>query len=165
MKSPCVAVYPGTFDPITHGHTDLVSRAARVFERVIVAIAESPHKTPFISLEKRIMLAKSELSGLDNIEIVGFSNLLVDFVRENGASVIVRGLRAVSDFEYEFQLASMNRNLCEEVETMFLTPDERYGFISSTLVREVARLGGDVSQFVGPEVELTLKEQFGFTSS
>ena len=165
MKSPCVAGYPGTFDPITHGHTDLVSRAARVFERVIVAIAESPHKTPFISLEKRIMLAKSELSGLDNIEIVGFSNLLVDFVRENGASVIVRGLRAVSDFEYEFQLASMNRNLCEEVETMFLTPDERYGFISSTLVREVARLGGDVSQFVGPEVELTLKEQFGFTSS
>jgi pantetheine-phosphate adenylyltransferase len=161
MKSPCVAVYPGTFDPITHGHTDLVTRAARVFDHVIVAIAESPHKTPFINLEKRIELAKSQLACLDNIKIVGFSNLLVDFVRENGASVIVRGLRAVSDFEYEFQLASMNRNLCEEVETMFLTPDEKYGYISSSLVREVARLGGDVSQFVGSEIEIEMKEQFG----
>ena len=161
MKSPLVAVYPGTFDPITHGHTDLVSRAARVFERVIVAIAESPHKTPFFSLETRIELAKSQLGDLDNIDIVGFSNLLVDFVQDNGASVIVRGLRAVSDFEYEFQLASMNRNLREEVETMFLTPDERYGFISSTLVREVARLGGDVSQFVGPEIQVALGKQFG----
>jgi pantetheine-phosphate adenylyltransferase len=165
MKSPCVAVYPGTFDPITHGHTDLVSRAAEVFEHVIVAIAESPHKTPFFTLEDRIRLAQSQLSGLDNIEIVGFSNLLVDFVQENGAKVIVRGLRAVSDFEYEFQLASMNRNLCEGVETMFLTPDEKYGFISSTLVREVARLGGDVSQFVGKEIEDGLKERFGFTGS
>ena len=162
MKSPRAAVYPGTFDPITHGHTDLVTRAARVFEKVIVAIAESPHKVPFLTLGQRIELAKSQLGDLDNIEIVGFSNLLVDFVRENDASVIVRGLRAVSDFEYEFQLASMNRNLCEEVETMFLTPDERYGFISSTLVREVARLGGDVSQFVGPEIQLALKQQFGF---
>jgi len=159
-KSPCVAVYPGTFDPITHGHTDLVTRAARVFEHVVVAIAESPHKTPFLSLEKRIQLARTQLSGLDNIEIVGFRTLLVDFVREKGATVIVRGLRAVSDFEYEFQLASMNRNLCEEVETMFLTPDEQYGFISSTLVREVARLGGDVSQFVGEEVQHALQEQF-----
>jgi len=156
-----VAVYPGTFDPITHGHTDLVTRAARVFEKVIVAIAESPHKTPFLSLEKRIELAHTQLSGLDNIEIVGFSNLLVDFVQEQGAGVIVRGLRAVSDFEYEFQLASMNRNLREEVETMFLTPDEQFGFISSTLVREVARLGGDVSQFVGPEIEIAMREQFG----
>ena len=165
MNSPCVAVYPGTFDPITHGHTDLVSRAARVFDRVIVAIAESPHKTPFFSLEKRIELAHSQLGNLDNIEIVGFSNLLVDFVLENGASVIVRGLRAVSDFEYEFQLASMNRNLCASVETMFLTPDEKYGFISSTLVREVARLNGNVSQFVGSEIEQALKEQFGFVGS
>jgi len=156
-----VAVYPGTFDPITHGHTDLVTRAARVFEKVIVAIAESPHKTPFLSLEKRIELAHTQLGGLDNIEIVGFSNLLVDFVQEQGAGVIVRGLRAVSDFEYEFQLASMNRNLREEVETMFLTPDEQFGFISSTLVREVARLGGDVSQFVGPEIEIAMREQFG----
>ncbi len=162
MKSPCAALYPGTFDPITHGHTDLVSRAARVFDHVIVAIAESPHKATFFSFEMRIELAKSQLRDLDNIEIVGFSNLLVDFVQEKGAKVIVRGLRAVSDFEYEFQLASMNRNLCEEVETMFLTPDEKYGFISSTLVREVARLGGDVSQFVGPEIEDALKKQFGF---
>ena len=165
MKAPNVAVYPGTFDPITHGHTDLVTRAARVFEKVIVAIAESPHKTPFLSLEKRIKLAETQLGGLDNIEIVGFSNLLVDFVRESNASVIVRGLRAVSDFEYEFQLASMNRNLCEDIETMFLTPDEKYGFISSTLVREVARLGGDVSQFVGAEIEVAMKEQFGFTGN
>ena len=162
-KSTQVAVYPGTFDPITHGHTDLVTRAARVFDHVIVAIAESPHKTPFFSLERRIELAASQLSGLENISIVGFSNLLVDFVQESGATVIVRGLRAVSDFEYEFQLASMNRNLCATVETMFLTPDEKYGFISSTLVREVARLNGDVSQFVGPEIELALKRQFGLT--
>jgi len=160
MRAQCAALYPGTFDPITHGHTDLVSRAALVFDKVIVAIAESPHKTPFFSLEKRIELAESQLGHLDNIEIVGFSNLLVDFVQEKGAKVIVRGLRAVSDFEYEFQLASMNRNLCEEVETMFLTPDEKYGFISSTLVREVARLGGDVSQFVGREIAQALKEQF-----
>jgi pantetheine-phosphate adenylyltransferase len=165
MNSPCVAMYPGTFDPITHGHTDLVSRAARVFDKVIVAIAESPHKTPFFSLERRIALAETQLGHLDNIEIVGFSNLLVDFVQDKGASVIVRGLRAVSDFEYEFQLASMNRNLCEEVETMFLTPDEKYGFISSTLVREVARLGGDVSQFVGTEIRKALKDQFRSTGS
>ena len=165
MKPSCVAVYPGTFDPITHGHTDLVTRAAQVFDHVIVAIAESPHKTPFFSLQKRIDLTRSQLGDLDNIEIVGFSNLLVDFVRENGASVIVRGLRAISDFEYEFQLASMNRHLCEEVETMFLTPDEKFGFISSTLVREVARLRGDVSQFVGAEIELALKDQFGFSGN
>ena len=160
INSPQVAVYPGTFDPITHGHTDLVTRAARVFNHVIVAIAESPHKTPFFTLKQRIELAESQLAGLNNISIVGFSNLLVDFVLENSAGVIVRGLRAVSDFEYEFQLASMNRNLCADVETMFLTPDEKFGFISSTLVREVARLNGDVSQFVGPEIELALKEQF-----
>ena len=161
MISPRLAVYPGTFDPITHGHTDLVTRAARVFEHVIVAIAESPHKAPFFSLKKRIELAESQIGHLENISIVGFRTLLVDFVLENGAGVIVRGLRAVSDFEYEFQLASMNRNLASKVETMFLTPDERYGFISSTLVREVARLDGNVSKFVGPEIEFALKEQFG----
>ena len=159
-KSPNIAVYPGTFDPITHGHTDLVTRAARVFEHVIVAIAESPHKTPFFSLKRRIELAESQIGHLENISIVGFSNLLVDFVQENNAGVIVRGLRAVSDFEYEFQLASMNRNLCDSVETMFLTPDEKYGFISSTLVREVARLNGDVTQFVGQEIAQALGEQF-----
>ena len=159
-RSPSIAVYPGTFDPITHGHTDLVTRAARVFEHVIVAIAESPHKTPFFSLKRRIELAESQIGHLENISIVGFSNLLVDFVQENNAGVIVRGLRAVSDFEYEFQLASMNRNLCDSVETMFLTPDEKYGFISSTLVREVARLNGDVTQFVGLEIAQALGEQF-----
>lgn len=159
--NPHLAVYPGTFDPITHGHTDLVTRAARVFEHVIVAIAESPHKAPFFSLKKRIELAESQIGHLENITIVGFRNLLVEFVQEKGAGVIVRGLRAVSDFEYEFQLASMNRNLASRVETMFLTPDEKYGFISSTLVREVARLNGNVSKFVGPEIELALKEQFG----
>ena len=159
-RSPSIAVYPGTFDPITHGHTDLVTRAARVFEHVIVAIAESPHKTPFFSLKRRIELAESQIGHLENISIVGFSNLLVDFVQENNAGVIVRGLRAVSDFEYEFQLASMNRNLCDSVETMFLTPDEKYGFISSTLVREVARLNGDVTQFVGQEIAQALGEQF-----
>jgi pantetheine-phosphate adenylyltransferase len=161
MRTTSTAVYPGTFDPITHGHTDLVSRAARVFGRVIVAIAESPHKTPFFTLEKRIELAHSQLEHLDNIEIVGFSNLLVEFVQELDATVIIRGLRAVSDFEYEFQLASMNRHLCSDVETLFLTPDEKYGFISSTLVREIARLGGDVSEFVGPQIESAMKQQYG----
>ena len=161
MRTTSVAVYPGTFDPITHGHTDLVTRAARVFGQVIVAIAESPNKTPFFSLEKRIELAETQLGHLDNVEIVGFSNLLVDFVREIEATVIIRGLRAVSDFEYEFQLASMNRHLCSSIETLFLTPDEKYGFISSTLVREIARLGGNVSDFVGPQVERAMKQRYG----
>ena len=161
MRTTSTAVYPGTFDPITHGHTDLVSRAARVFGKVIVAIAESPHKTPFFSLEKRIELAHSQLDHLGNIEIVGFSNLLVEFVQEIEATVIIRGLRAVSDFEYEFQLASMNRHLDSSIETLFLTPDDKYGFISSTLVREIARLGGDVAEFVGPQIEKAMKQQFG----
>jgi pantetheine-phosphate adenylyltransferase len=162
MRTTNTAVYPGTFDPITHGHTDLVTRAARVFGKVIVAVAESEHKTPFFTLEKRIELAQSQLGHLDNIEIVGFSNLLVEFVQEIEATVIIRGLRAVSDFEYEFQLASMNRHLASSLETLFLTPDDKYGFISSTLVREVARLGGDVSEFVGPQIESAMKKQFGF---
>lgn len=162
MRTTSTAVYPGTFDPITHGHTDLVSRAARVFGKVVVAIAESPHKTPFFSLEKRIELAHSQLDHLGNIEIVGFSNLLVEFVQDIEATVIIRGLRAVSDFEYEFQLASMNRHLASSVETLFLTPDEKYGFISSTLVREIARLRGDVSEFVGPQIEKAMKQQYGF---
>ena len=160
MNSPRVAVYPGTFDPTTHGHTDIVTRAARVFKKVIVAIAESPHKEPFFSLERRIALAETQLGHLDNIEIVGFSNLLVEFVQQQGASVIIRGLRAVSDFEYEFQLASMNRHLAPKVETMFLTPDEDFGFISSTLVKEVARLGGDVSNFVSQRVQQALARRF-----
>ena len=161
MKTHQIAVYPGTFDPVTHGHTDLVTRAARVFEKVIVAIAESPHKAPLFSLEERIQMTRGELKGLENVEVVGFDNLLMDFVHEMGAGVIVRGLRAVSDFEYEFQLASMNRHLAAEVETLFMTPDEAYSFISSSLVKEIARLDGDVSEFVGSEVRAALRERFG----
>ena len=156
-----IAVYPGTFDPITNGHTDLVSRAARVFPKVVIAIAENPHKEPLFTLQDRIYMARRAMAQWKNVEVMGFSNLLVEFVQQIGGSIIVRGLRAVSDFEYEFQLASMNRNLCEDVETMFLTPDEQYGFISSTLVREVARLNGDVSQFVGGEIQQALSERFG----
>ena len=155
-----IAVYPGTFDPITNGHTDLVSRAAKVFPKVIIAIAESPHKKPFFELEERIRLSQNVMSHLDNIEVVGFSNLLVEFVQQIGASVIVRGLRAVSDFEYEFQLASMNRHLAPNVETLFLTPDEDYSFISSTLVKEVARLDGDVTEFVCEEVQQAMARRF-----
>ena len=155
-----VAVYPGTFDPITNGHTDLVSRAARVFPKVIIAIAESPHKKPLFSLEERISLSKNQMAHLENVEVVGFSNLLVEFVQQIGASVIIRGLRAVSDFEYEFQLASMNRHLAPAVETLFLTPDEDYSFISSSLVKEIARLNGDVSEFVCEEVQQSMRKRF-----
>ena len=160
MSSNRIAVYPGTFDPITNGHTDLVTRAARVFSKVIIAIAESPHKKPLFSLEERIRLAENEMAQLDNVEVVGFSNLLVEFVQQIGASVIVRGLRAVSDFEYEFQLASMNRHIAPSVETLFLTPDEDYSFISSSLVKEVARLNGDVSEFVCEEVQQAMTKRF-----
>ncbi|MCH7507704.1 MAG: pantetheine-phosphate adenylyltransferase [Proteobacteria bacterium] len=154
------AVYPGTFDPITNGHIDLVARAARVFTKVIVAIAESPHKQPLLSLDDRILLSRNELSGLKNVEVLGFSNLLVEFVQQVGAGVLVRGLRAVSDFEYEFQLASMNRHLAPNVETLFLTPDEEYSFISSSLVKEIARLDGDVSEFVSDEVRQAMRRRF-----
>jgi pantetheine-phosphate adenylyltransferase len=155
------AIYPGTFDPVTHGHTDLVVRAARVFDRVVVAIAESPHKQPLFSLDRRIAMTEDVLSHLDNVEVVGFDTLLIEFATEVGANVLVRGLRAVSDFEYEFQLASMNRHLHPEIETMFLTPDENYSFISSTLVKEIARLGGDVTSFVSDTVSDALREKFG----
>lgn len=154
------AVYPGTFDPITNGHIDLVARAARVFSKVIVAIAESPHKQPLLSLDDRILLSRNELSGLKNVEVLGFSNLLVEFVQQVGAGVLIRGLRAVSDFEYEFQLASMNRHLAPNVETLFLTPNDEYGFISSSLVKEVARLDGDVSEFVSDEVRQAMRRRF-----
>ena len=155
-----IAVYPGTFDPVTNGHTDLVSRAARVVPKVIIAIAESPHKKPLFDLDERIDLTRGELDRLGNVEVVGFSNLLVEFVQQQGASVIIRGLRAVSDFEYEFQLASMNRHLAPKVETLFLTPDEDYSFISSSLVKEIARLNGDVSEFVCAEVEQAMSRRF-----
>ena len=157
-----VAIYPGTFDPVTNGHADLIQRASRVFRQVVVAVAESPHKQPSFSLEQRIDLAKRVLSDarLDNVEVVGFSELLAHFVLERGAGVILRGLRAVSDFEYEFQLASMNRHLMQKVETMFLTPAEEYSFISSSLVKEIARLGGDVSEFVAPSVVEALQQRY-----
>jgi pantetheine-phosphate adenylyltransferase len=160
MKSSGKVVYPGTFDPITNGHTDLVSRAAKVFDRVVVGIAESPHKKPLFTMEERIELARGELDRLGNVDVVGFDILLIDFVRDVGADVIIRGLRAVSDFEYEFQLASMNRNLAPDIETLFLTPDENFGFISSTLVKEIARLGGDVREFVSKEVREALDRRF-----
>ncbi|HRE15989.1 MAG TPA: pantetheine-phosphate adenylyltransferase [Rhodocyclaceae bacterium] len=152
-----VAIYPGTFDPLTRGHEDLVRRAAGLFGKLVVAIAESPSKRPFFSLAERVEIAREVLSDVKNIEIVGFNTLLMDFVHAQGAKVIVRGLRAVSDFEYEFQMAGMNRSLFPEVETVFLTPGEQYMFVSATMVREIARLGGDVSKFVHPRVEERLK--------
>ena len=149
-------VYPGTFDPVTNGHADLVQRAARLFDRVIVAVAEHSGKQPCFSLEERVSMAATALAGIEGVEVRPFSGLLVEFVRDCGAQAILRGLRAVSDFEYEFQLASMNRQLAPEIETLFLTPAEQYAFVSSSLVREVARLGGDVSAFVHPEVARAL---------
>ncbi len=160
QQAESLAVYPGTFDPITNGHSDLIERAARVFHRVIVAIAENPQKAPLFSLQERIDMATAVIGHIPGVEIVGFSNLLADYVRDENASVILRGLRAVSDFEYEFQLASMNRHLVSEVETLFMTPAEEYSFISSSLVREVARMGGDVGEFVDPQVKQALINKF-----
>ncbi len=155
------AIYPGTFDPVTNGHADLVQRALRRFDRVIIAVAGSTGKSTCFTLEERVSLARTALAPLDRLEVVGFDGLLVKFAQDQGAGVILRGLRAVSDFEYEFQLASMNRKLAPDVETMFLTPDEGYSFISSSLVREIAALGGDVRAFVHPAVQAALKERFG----
>ena len=153
-----IAVYPGTFDPITNGHHDLVRRAASIFQRVIVAIAANPNKAPMFPLEMRVELAQRVLTDLANVEVLGYSGLTVDFARAHKATVVVRGLRAVSDFEFEFQLANMNRHVAREIETVFLTPQEQFTFISSTLVREVAVLGGDVHEFVHPTVEAELKK-------
>src|ERR1700733_9042753 len=153
------AVYPGTFDPITNGHQDLVRRAAGIFDHVIVAIAANPNKTPMFPLEMRVDLARRVLVELGNVEVLGYAGLTVDFARRYQGAVIVRGLRAVSDFEFEFQLANMSRHLDREFETVFLTPQEQFTFISSTLVREIAVLGGDVRQFVHPIVEAELKKQ------
>ena len=160
-----IAVYPGTFDPITNGHIDLASRASPLFDRVIVAIADSASKGPALALDERIALARVALAGLPNVEVRGFSALLADFVEEVGAGVILRGLRAVSDFEYEFQLASMNRHLIPAAETLFLTPAEQYSFISSSLVREIARLGGNVSGFVHPAVQQALRVRYKQTAA
>ena len=147
------AVYPGTFDPITRGHEDIVRRATRLFPEVIVAVADSTGKKPFFNLQERVDMASATLADCPNVQVVGFSGLLMQFVREQGAGVVLRGLRAVSDFEYEFQLAGMNRSLYPEVETLFLTPAEQYMFISASLVREIALLGGDVGKFVSPLVQ------------
>ena len=160
MSAKPIAVYPGTFDPITNGHSDLVHRAAPLFEKIIVAIAESTSKGPSFSLDMRIDFARKALDDVENVEIVGFSELLADFVPRVGAKVVLRGLRAVSDFEYEFQLASMNRHLMPSAETLFLTPAEQYSFLSSSLVKEIARLGGDVSPFVHAAVNDGLKAHF-----
>jgi len=143
-----IAVYPGTFDPVTNGHSDLVQRASRLFDHVIVAIAANPAKTPLFNLDRRVGMATEVFTGIENVEVCGFSDLLVDFARKRNASVILRGLRAVSDFEYEMQLASMNRRLDSSIETVFMTPAEETSFISASLVKEVALHGGDVSQFV-----------------
>jgi pantetheine-phosphate adenylyltransferase len=151
------ALYPGTFDPITNGHQDLIRRAASIFQRVVVAIAANPAKAPLFSLDERVELARAVLADIPNVEVVGYSGLTVQFAQEHGLAVMVRGLRAVSDFEFEFQLATMSRQIAGQVETVFLTPTEQFSFISSSMVREIALLGGDVSRFVGPVVEAALK--------
>lgn len=153
------AIYPGTFDPITLGHEDLARRASRLFDRVILAVADSHAKRPFFALDERVDMARQVLKDLPNVEVAGFSGLLMKFVQERGARVVVRGLRAVSDFEYEFQLAGMNRGLYPDVETVFLTPGEQFMFISATIVREISVLGGDTSKFVPPYVGKRLKSK------
>jgi pantetheine-phosphate adenylyltransferase len=153
------ALYPGTFDPVTNGHQDLVRRAASIFERVVVAIAANPAKAPLFSLEERVELAREVLSDLPNVEVRGYSGLTVKFAEDHGLDVMVRGLRAVSDFEFEFQLATMSRQIAGHVETVFLTPTEQFSFISSSMVREIALLGGDVSRFVHPVVEEALRRR------
>ncbi|MEJ2142718.1 MAG: pantetheine-phosphate adenylyltransferase [Gammaproteobacteria bacterium] len=155
------AIYPGTFDPITNGHSDLVQRAARIFDKVVLAVAKGQEglKQPVFSVDERVALARDVLNEIRNVEVIQFDGLLVDFVKQQNAQVILRGLRAVSDFEYEFQLASMNRHLDENIETMFLTPAEQYSYISSSLVREIAALGGDVSPFVHEQVAAALNNR------
>jgi pantetheine-phosphate adenylyltransferase len=151
------AVYPGTFDPITLGHSDLVARACKLFDRVIVAVASNPGKQPLLDVSRRVALCEEVLQPYSQVDVIAFDSLLVEFVADQKAHVIIRGLRAVSDFEYEFQLAGMNRHLAPDIETMFLTPSEQYAFISSSLVREIAAFGGDISPFVHPVVEAALR--------
>lgn len=153
-------IYPGTFDPITNGHVDLVERARRLFDEVVIAVAHSSKKNPLFTLNERVALCEEATRHLDNIRVVGFNNLLADFVRQQNGTVLLRGLRAVSDFEYEFQLANMNRHLAPEVESVFLTPSNHLSYISSSLIREIASLGGDVSEFVPPVVHDALKAKY-----
>ena len=157
---PLNAMYPGTFDPITRGHEDLIRRCARLFDNVVVAVASSPGKQPLFPLNERVALAQAVLGELGNVSVTGYSGLTVDFALENDLTAIVRGLRAVSDFEFEFQLATMNRHLSAQIETIFLTPNEQYNFVSSSLVREIAEHGGDISDFVHPHVEASLQAAF-----
>jgi pantetheine-phosphate adenylyltransferase len=154
-----IVIYPGTFDPLTHGHTDLIQRACHLFDHVIVAVAAKPGKSPLFSLDERLALAHTALAEQENIEICGFDGLLVEFARQKKAKAILRGLRAVSDFDYEFQLAGMNRKLAADIETLFLTPAEQYANISSSLIREIAKLGGDVSPFVHAKIADELKRK------
>ena len=152
------AVYPGTFDPITKGHVDVVARASAMFDEIKVAVASSPAKAPFFELQERVELATTALHGLTNVEVISFSGLLVDCAKDNNASVIIRGLRAVSDFEFEVQLAGMNRRLSQNIETVFIAATQEYAFLSSSLIREIARLGGDVTEFVPANVNVALVE-------
>lgn len=154
-----IALYPGTFDPITFGHLDLIRRGAKLFDKLIVAVAENQNKNPMFDFEQRVSLVKQVTKGIDNVEVCGFSGLLADFARKKQVNLFLRGLRSVSDFEYEFQLAYMNRRLVPEIDSLFLTPAEKYSFISSTLVREVASLNGCISEFVPPEVEVAVKNK------
>ncbi|MEN8635181.1 pantetheine-phosphate adenylyltransferase [Pseudoalteromonas distincta] len=156
-----IAIYPGTFDPLTNGHTDLIQRAAKMFDTVLVAVANNPSKKPCFSLEERVELANTILNHLNNVKVIGFSGLLADLARDHNANVLIRGIRAVSDFDYEFQLANMNRRLNPDLESVFLTPAEQNSFISSTLVKEVARHNGDVSEFVNPVIVKALKTKLG----
>ncbi len=159
MRKNLIAVYPGTFDPITLGHEDIVRRAANLFDEVIVAVAGSTNKSTLFSLEERVSLAQNIFADSPNVKVVGFNGLLMQFVQDQGAQMVIRGLRATSDFEYEFQLAGMNRKLYPQFETLFLTPSEQFMFISSSLVREVATLGGDVHPFVSSTVETAIKQK------
>ena len=154
------AMYPGTFDPFTNGHNDLVRRASRIFDKVVVAIAANPNKAPLFPLEKRIELVKTVIGDVPNVEVMGYTGLTVDFATQHDLNVMMRGLRAVSDYEFEFQLATMSRHLSDQVETVFLTPTEQFNFISSTLIREIASLGGNVSEFVHPVVAEALRARF-----
>jgi len=156
-----IAIYPGTFDPITNGHSDIVNRAARLFDRIVVAVAKSTGKQTLFSIDERIALATSALKGMENVEVQGFTGLVTEYAKHEKANVIIRGLRAVSDFEYEFQMAGMNRQLNDRVETIFLTPSEHLNYISSSLVREIAGLEGDVSRFVHAKVVRALQRKFG----
>ena len=155
-----IAIYPGTFDPLTRGHEDLIRRGAKIFDQLIVGVADSRNKRPFFTLDERVALSTEVLSHYPNVVVKGFSGLLKDFVRDNQGNVILRGLRAVSDFEYEFQMAGMNRYLLPDVETMFMTPSDQYQFISGTIVREIAHLGGDIRKFVFPSVEQAVKRKY-----